>query len=78
MEPTHCNHVLDLLLTLSLFMIISISPGMSDHEATTYKLVIGNKCSIMVKRKVYLYHKAEIKTRSLSFPNTLLSSSPYQ
>ena len=39
------NHVLDLLITFQLSIISDIStlPGMSDHEAITFKLTIGKK-----------------------------------
>ena len=49
MEPTH---VLDLLLTShpSIISDISIIPGMSDHEAITFKITIGKKCPITAKR----------------------------
>ena len=61
-EPTRGNHVLDLLITSqpSIISDISIIPGMFDHEAITSKLVIGNKHPITVKRKIYLYHKANL------------------
>ena len=78
MEPTHYNHVLDLLLTShpSIISDISIIPGMSDHEAT-----IGKKRPITAKRKVYLYYKAnldEVKTTSQSFHNIFFSGDPYK
>jgi len=81
MEPTRSNNVLDLFLTSqpSTISDIAIIPGMSDHEAITSKLTIGNKRPTTAKRKVYLYHKAnldEIKTRLQSFCDSFLSSNP--
>ena len=82
-EPTRGNHVLDLLIASqpSIISDISIIPGMSDHEAITSKLVIGNKRPITVKRKIYLYHKAnldEIKVRIQSFHDVFLSNDPFE
>jgi len=82
MEPTRENHILDLILTSQPHIIsdISIIPGMSDHEAIASKLTIGKKRSISAKRKIYLYHKAnldEIKARLHSFHSSFVSSNPY-
>jgi len=72
MEPTCYNHVLDLLPTShpSIISDISIIPGISDHEAITFKITIciAKKMPNHSQAKGISYHKAnldEVKTRSL-------------
>jgi len=76
MKPTRKNHILDLTLASQPYIIsdISIIPGISDHKAIASNPNIGRKHSISAKRKIYLYHKAnldEIKARLHNFYSSL-------
>ena len=78
-EPTRYNHILDLIITTqpSISSDIAVTPGMSDHEAVTFKLNIRRKQLIPSKRKIYLYHKANfelIRERIQNFQTSFLQN----
>ena len=69
-SPTRQNHILDLVLALTLSLIkeVCTSPGMSDHIIVMFS--INCKCPSINKKaphRVYFYHKGDIS----SFKNEL-------
>ena len=58
--PTRYNNILDVFLTNQPLTSISVETalGISDHEAVIVKSAISVKNLPVIKRKVYLWHKA--------------------
>ena len=83
LEPTRINHILDLILTPqpSLITNVTIVPGISDHDAVTFQLNAAVKRLTKVKRKVFLFHKAnfeEIKTKLQKLAKDFIESNPLE
>ena len=62
LSPTRGNHILDLILTSQpgLFTDVTIVPGLSDHEAVTFRFNATVKRLTKVKCKILLFHKANL------------------
>ena len=80
--PTHENHILDLVLTSipGLFTDVTIVLGMSDHEAVTFRLNATVKRLTKVKRKIFLFHKANLegmKAKLQRFEKDFIESDPF-
>ena len=83
-QATRNNHVLDLVFTTTLDLIydVNVVPGISDHEAVSFKIKLPSYIpSTKQLRKVYHYHRANID-RILEemnlFSSTFLSQEPHQ
>ena len=61
MQPTRHNSILDVFLTNQPLATtnVEITPGISDHEALIVKSNISVQNSPTIKRKIYLWHKAD-------------------
>ena len=82
-EPTRNNHILNLVLTSQPDLIndVKVMPGISDHEAVTFKIKFSPTAPPSKLRKVYQYHKANtnsILEEMNHFLSTFLSQDPYQ
>jgi len=80
--PTRNNNVLDLVLsTSSNIADLTISPGMSDHEAVVFCYDLENTIiDTKPEHKVALYHRAsldDIRSDLLEFQTDFLASDPY-
>ena len=62
MQPTRHYSILDVLLTNQPLAIINVEivPGISDHEALIVTSDISVQNSPTIKRKIYLWHKADL------------------
>ena len=60
-EPTRLNNILDLCFTNSPSFVSSteVIPGVSDHDAVVVNISMKPKLIRPVKRKIYLYKKAD-------------------
>ena len=81
LSPTHGNHILDLILTSQpgLFTVVTIVPRMSDHKAATFRFNATVKRLTKVKRKILLFHKAnleEMKAKLQRFEKEFTESNP--
>jgi hypothetical protein len=75
------NSTLDLLVTTNPNLIenIEILPGMSDHCLVMFDICMKPKLRIKPKRKIYMYHKADIPTlkeHTQEFVQHFLNSNP--
>ena len=63
LSPTHGNHILHLILTSQpgLFTDVTIVPRMSEHEAVAFRFNAIIKRLTEVKRKILLFHKANLE-----------------
>ena len=82
-QPTRNNHILNLVLTSQPDLIndVNVVPGISDHEAVTFKIKFSPTTPPSKLRKVYQYHKANtnsILEEMNHFLSTFLSQDPYQ
>ena len=61
-DPTRNDHILDLVFTTQpeMLKIVSIVPGMSDHEAIIFSLSHSISQVSKPAHKVYLFHKGNI------------------
>ena len=59
--PTRYNNILDVFFTNQPLTSISVetAPGISDHEAVIVRSAISVKTLPVIKRKVYIWHKAD-------------------
>ena len=62
MQPTRHNSILDVFLTNQPLATTSVetAPGISDHEALIVKSDISVQNSPTIRRKIYLWHKADL------------------
>ena len=62
MQPTRWNNILDVFLTNQPLATTNVetAPGISDHEALIVKSYISVQSSPTIKRKIYLWHKADL------------------
>ena len=83
-QPTRKNHLLDLVLSTNPDIIenVQVVPGISDHEAVTCQLVLpSEKPTARNLRKVYQYHRADIRginEELNNFTTSFLTSNPYE
>ena len=82
-QPTREDHLLDLVLSTNPDIIenVQVVPGISDHEAITCQLVLpSKKPAATTLRKVYQYHRADIRSinEELSNFTSFLINNPYE
>ena len=83
-QPTREDHLLDLVLSTNPDIIenVQVVPGISDHEAITCQLVLpSEKPAATTLRKVYQYHRADVRSinEELSnFTTSFLINNPYE
>ena len=61
LQPTRHNHILDIFLTNhpALISDVKVIPGISDHEAVCVECDLTVKSVLPVKKKLYLWNKAD-------------------
>ena len=62
LQPTRRNNILDVFLTNQPLATTNVetAPGISDHEALIVRSTISVQSSPIVKRKIHLWHKADL------------------